>query len=268
VEYRDKPELQERLAAEYVLGTLRGPARARFQGWMQADAALARIVREWEARLSPMAAAIAEVKPPRRVWRAVEARITAGRATAGAITAGVPPTPPSPVAPGPRTPTRREQPSGLWESVAFWRNWGLAATGAVAALAVALVLPPQSTVTSPSARQTIPPSYVAMVHDQSGAMKLAAFAQRDSSELWVKMENMPLQAGKSYELWALPSDGGKPVSLGVLPTTAMGRVRLAAAADRTLSDVPWLAVSLEPEGGSPTGAPTQVVAKGDCVKLW
>jgi anti-sigma-K factor RskA len=44
---------------------------------------------------------------------------------------------------------------------------------------------------------------------------------------------------------------------------------LHAVADRSLGDVPMLAVSLEPMGGSPTGAPTgPVMYSGPCVKVW
>ena len=56
--YRNKPELQQRLAAEYVLGTLRGRARARFQEWLRRDAALRRVVEAWEARHFPRLAQV------------------------------------------------------------------------------------------------------------------------------------------------------------------------------------------------------------------
>jgi anti-sigma-K factor RskA len=46
-------------------------------------------------------------------------------------------------------------------------------------------------------------------------------------------------------------------------------VKLAAAADKSLANVPALAVSLEPKGGSPTGRATgPVLAVGPCVKFW
>lgn len=60
---------------------------------------------------------------------------------------------------------------------------------------------------------------------------------------------------RSRELWALPADGA-PVSLGLMP--ASGHVRLALD-DRqraALAAAANVAVSDEPKGGSPTGAPT------------
>lgn len=64
------------LAAEYVLGTLRGRARARFEERLAIDSDLARAVRWWEAELTPLAERVAPVDPPARVWRAVESRIS------------------------------------------------------------------------------------------------------------------------------------------------------------------------------------------------
>lgn len=64
-----------------------------------------------------------------------------------------------------------------------------------------------------------------------------------------------VEPGRSLELWAIPADG-KPVSLGVLPTNAKGRLELTDAQQQLLSKPITLAVSLEPTGGSPTGQPT------------
>src|SRR5258708_17050327 len=63
------------LAAEYVLGTLRGRARHRFEGLAQDDGDLGGVVRRWEEELTPLAERIAPVEPPARVWRAIESRI-------------------------------------------------------------------------------------------------------------------------------------------------------------------------------------------------
>jgi anti-sigma-K factor RskA len=104
---RGKPELRERLAAEYVLGTLRGRARARLQRWLRDDAELAREVARWEARLAPMAGAVAPVSPSARVWQQIENRLGSPKKT-----------------------------------FSLWKALGLMASGAAAALvAVALLLP-------------------------------------------------------------------------------------------------------------------------------
>jgi len=46
-----RPDLADRLAAEYVTGTLRGPARRRFEQLVPAHPALRAAVRRWESRL-------------------------------------------------------------------------------------------------------------------------------------------------------------------------------------------------------------------------
>src|SRR5258708_38048447 len=76
-------ELQERLAAEYALGTLRGAARAHFRRWMREDAAIARTVSEWEARLAPLAQAVSPRNPPARVWNEILARLGPSHSSPG-----------------------------------------------------------------------------------------------------------------------------------------------------------------------------------------
>ena len=256
--YRGKPELQDKLAAEYVLGTLRGRARLRFQAWLREDAALRRTVAEWGERLVPMAAAVAEVRPPRRVWSAIRSRIEASA--------------PAPVRPAAKP--------GLWDSLAFWRNWGLVATGCAAALVGAVALRPPQTVEVPVVQKievpstAMQPSYIALLHaTATDGQKLVflAYAGRHSDELWVK--NVALgsaPADRGFELWGLPATPGEaPRSLGVLPPSEKGTIKLAAAADESLRDFPALAISIEPAGGSKTGLPTgPVIAKGDCLKFW
>ncbi len=251
--FRDKPELQERLAAEYALGTLRGAARRRLQRWMRGDAALALVVARWEARLAPLAEAVAPVAPPARLWREITAQLDA---------------------PGERL---RAAPAGLWDSVAFWRSFGLAAGGAAAVLLAATVLlapqPPQSAPAPVVLRAPpgeIPASYLAVLSDpKSGQAVLLVSAGRQSNELWIKTLDPSIQvSGKSLQLWGLPKDGA-PRSLGLVEAVEKAALKLPAGADQALADIPTLAVSLEPRGGSPSGAPTgPVLFSGPCLKYW
>ena len=70
----ERPELLERLAAEYVLGTLRGGARRRFERLCGVSAAARVRVHRWEDDLGILSAGLAPVQP-RGAW--------SGRASAG-----------------------------------------------------------------------------------------------------------------------------------------------------------------------------------------
>jgi anti-sigma-K factor RskA len=60
---------------------------------------------------------------------------------------------------------------------------------------------------------------------------------------------------RARELWALP-EGGAPVSLGLMPVSGEARLALDDRQRAALSSAANIAVSDEPAGGSPTGAPT------------
>src|SRR4051794_29970443 len=74
----DRPELQQRLASEYVLGTLHGSARKRFQRLLAKDPKLREAVSFWESELVPMASALSVPAPAGRVWESIAARVAPG----------------------------------------------------------------------------------------------------------------------------------------------------------------------------------------------
>lgn len=115
------PELRERLAAEYALGTLRGAARRRFERLVRDDPTLRQMVRDWEMRVNLLAESAPAVPPPAHLWPAIERRL--GVATA---------------------PSARPLSSQArwWEMIGFWRPFGLAAAAAAIALAVFTALRP------------------------------------------------------------------------------------------------------------------------------
>ena len=67
--------LQDRLAAEYVLGNLRGAARRRLATLLRGQPRLHDKVTQWEERLFPALLRAPPVPPPPRVWRAIAQRI-------------------------------------------------------------------------------------------------------------------------------------------------------------------------------------------------
>ena len=258
MEHRNKPQLRESLAAEYVLGTLAGGARRRFEAWLHQDAALRITVNEWETRLTPMAAAVKEVLPPKRVWERVLAAIA----------------PPAASTKGSR--------ASLWQSLVFWRGFGLSAAGAVAALLVFVGVRPPEIVERvkvvervveraiPVADGTVPhqPSYVAALKDGKGNTMLMIYAGRQAGEMWVKFMGDSMPADASMELWGLDA-GGNPKSLGLVKAMGKNMIKLPDVADKSLHDYKTLAVSMEPMGGSTSGKPTgPVMYSGDCMTFW
>jgi len=69
------PELVDRLAAEYVLGTLRGPARRRFENWRATSPHVDQRCCYWEEHLMHMAKGLKPVQPPPHVWPAIRERL-------------------------------------------------------------------------------------------------------------------------------------------------------------------------------------------------
>lgn len=233
--YRN-PELRDKLAAEYVLGTLVGRARARFQSLMRYDPGLRQLVTEWEARLTPLARAGSEMAPPARVWRALDQRIQ-----------------------------RTKRPAGWWESLAFWR--ALAATGVTFVLVLGVVI-------GNMPRPEAPMSTVAVMSDDSGrpAMVVAwppMKAMRDPHiRVKVVQEHPTMAPTTSWELWMLPGGKAAPVSLGLVSLDAVQVMTLPAAVAAKMPGAWGMALSVEPAGGSPTGAPTgPVIFKGQCVRI-
>jgi anti-sigma-K factor RskA len=71
----DNPEVIDRLASEYALGTLRGPARRRFERWRASTPFVDLRCRFWEERLMPLAKGLTPVQPPAHVWPAIQRRL-------------------------------------------------------------------------------------------------------------------------------------------------------------------------------------------------
>ncbi len=233
--YRN-PQLRDKLAAEYVLGTLRGRARARFEALMRYDPPLRSLVTDWEDRLAPMAGAGTDIAPPARLWNALSQRI-AGEA---------------------RKPRWRE-------SLALWR--GLAATGAAFALVLAIVA-------GAGPQAELPMSMVAVMNDTQGQPAMTVSwpsmqAVRDPYiRIKVTQKHPTMAPGTTWELWMLPPGEGEPVSLGLITTDVDQVMKLTPEQAARIESAWGIAMSIEPSGGSPIGKPTgPVVMKGPCVKI-
>ncbi|MBX2857620.1 MAG: anti-sigma factor [Cellvibrionaceae bacterium] len=247
MKYND-PELIERLSAEFVLGTLRGKARDRFEHLMGNSHRIRVTVWKWERRLTPIARMEPLSEPPPNLWAGIESKI------AGVV--GVAANDPlqeselhfdnTPVA----LPVKSN-------AVPALRWWGISATAASIVLAAMLVTKPAIQPEAPGGVDS-----VALFSDEQAQPQWLVSFDSSSGQLKAKALNeIAIQAGKAFELWVLP-ESGNPKSLGLLPVSEnyQSQTALPLALIELLSTANGLAVSIEPTGGSPTGLPTGPIA--------
>jgi anti-sigma-K factor RskA len=72
---QDHPDIIDRLAAEYVLGTLRGRARRRFERWRAVLPQVEERCRFWEDNLMSLAKGIRPIQPPPHVWQGIRTQL-------------------------------------------------------------------------------------------------------------------------------------------------------------------------------------------------
>jgi len=216
-------------AAEYVLGTMPAPERGAFAARLAAEPELRAAVAKWQARLTPLDSAVAAEAPRPEVWRGIERAAFGGGAASPALASS-------------------SNVIQLRRRVTFWRAATVAATALAAALAGFVVID----------RLSLPPEveggrYVAVV--DSGGHEPALIAEVDTRTGIIRVRSVAAETppGKSLELWHV-AEGHEPRSLGILN---------ASLNAQTIEDVPsaepvsgMIAVTVEPEGGSPSGAPT------------
>lgn len=251
------PPRLDALARDYAVGTLRGPARRRFEQVMRGTPEARRAVEAWQERLARLAEVVPPAAPRAVVWQNIEQRLF------GPAQAATRPLPWwgrwLPLGP-------RGAPAGAGLVV------GLLA-GAVLAVAALHWQPPlASRVGLEAAGPGLPAAYVGILSDAQGRALVLASSRRHGQVLTIKwlQPDFRLPAGQVARLWALPKGGGAPVPVGLLPAgPGSGTLALPAASEALFAQVDRLAVSLEPAGGPAPAAPGQpFLAAGPCAKLW
>lgn len=235
------------IAAEFVLGVLDVETWLATDARRAADPAFAAIVAGWEHRLADLADAVPSVPAPARVHRRVEAELSLLIARMP-----VPEPEPEPVPPPPKY------------GLPFWRRMAISG-GALAALSLAalggVLFLPHSGV------QSFLPRSVDVATLSPGEIDHVLFfvaVDHERQEVLLTPVGV-VPADRVPELWYV-TDDNEPHSLGVFSATLPRVLRLPPLVGEMASTRlrgARLVVSLEPPGGSPTGAPTgPMVAQG------
>jgi anti-sigma-K factor RskA len=221
----------EELAGEYVLGTLVAAERLEAQTLLSQNLDFAAAVDLWTERLTPLLLATPEVAPPRQLRERILASVEAASSSGNVV--------------------------DLTRRIAFWRGLSLAASAIAAGLALFILLKP--------APELAPGNYVAVLQPEGPGPAFVAAIDLKDGTISVKRLGTQAETGKTYELWAVGGGRAAPQSLGVIdaslkiPADQLGKVDPA-----TLNETVF-AISLEPQGGSPTGSPTTVLYTGKLV---
>ncbi len=240
------PEERTVACAEYVLGTLDDIELAEFTEALRLDESLQLEVGFWQDRLLGLSRGVRPVEPSAEVWLGIDAALAnepAGTSRSEAARR--------------RDPPQTGAATRLWDRLAFWQ--GLSGLAAAAALVLALLFiirpagPPQA-------------SYVAVL--QTGDRQVAWIVKADpTGPVRVVPVGDPgsVPQGKAWELWTKGKDAAVPTSLGLLRA---GPAEIPREALPYLGEEQLFEVSLEPEGGSPTGRPTgQILSLGKTQRI-
>lgn len=215
------------LAAEYVLGTLDAAERTAVSARRLRELALEAAIQSWERHLSPLNDLVRTVAPPPGLLAKIEGRLQ-GRRPGGK--AG----------------------SDVFDMTRRMKRWRMSAIAASAlAASLALVVGVREFGPKPPGK-----NLVAVLQKDAQSPAFLVSVDIDNKLMTVRPVAAKREPGKSYELWIVQDSLGAPKSLGVIDDdTAMRRATLAAYKPDVIESATF-AVSLEPEGGSPTGAPT------------
>ncbi len=232
---RDRNDEPRQLAAELALGVLEGDELIRARAMASTDAEFRNEVARWSGRLAPLLDEVEAATPPDDVWRRIEARLGPAPANDNILV--------------------------LKRSVGMWRAVAAAAMALAASLAIVLLVQPRAVApTAPPVRAGAP--MVATMGDQKEMMLVASWDPASRHLVLAVTGDLPADPRHSHELWVIPADG-KPRSLGVMPDAKQTHMQLAEALAELMREGATVAISVEPRGGSPTGAPSgPVVASG------
>lgn len=216
------------LAIDTALGVLGRDALRAAEARMARDPAFREAVEGWQRLLAPLDEATAPVPPSPEVWSRI-----------AAVTQ-----------PAPRVAAR----PSLWSSLNLWRGLAGASTAVAAVAAVMLVARPDTT--------AAPELLVANLASPGGASLITATYDASRKAIILTPAGKTDEAGRTPELWVIEGDN-PPRSLGTIDLASPESHAIPAERLKGLKPGSTLAISLEPAGGSKTGAPTgPVIATG------
>ena len=263
------------LAAEYALGTLDADERAQVETMMAVDRDFGALVQSWEFRLGALNQMVGSVEPRPEIWDRIKTAIGHGEPQAPLLLPDA--SPPTVVASPGSAPTVVADNSNVVQlsaRVKRWRNIASFTTAIAAALVAMLSIQVYQPDLLPDGLRPKPHTQVVEVKapavpTAAAAAQYVALLQKDSNSpafiltvdaatknFTVRKVGATTEPGKSYELWIVSDKLQRPRSLGVIGGNEFTARPVLSAYDPDIVNKATYAVTVEPEGGSPSGVAT------------
>ena len=262
------------LAAEYALGTLDADERAQVEAMMSVDKDFTAMVGAWQQRLGALNQMVGSVEPRPEVWDRIKTAIGHSEPQSPLVLPAAPP-PPPPVAAADSQPAAPVDTSNIIRLSGQARRWRNVAsfTTAMAAALVAMIatqvyapdwlpegLRPKVRTQVVEVKTTVapPPSaqFVALLQKDSASPAFILTVDGTTRNFTVRRVGATPEPGKSFELWLVSDKLQRPRSLGVIGGNDFTTRPVLGSYDTDTVNKATYAVTLEPEGGSPTGVAT------------
>lgn len=254
------PEERDRLAGEYVLGTLDAAERRAVESALADDPAMRAEVAAWQDRLLGLTRRAPPVEASDALWSRIARDVGVQAQGQIAQPENRPAPSPSPIAAP--LPGRQTRPAGAgaaswWDRLVVWQGASVLASTLALVLAVLLWRGPAEA-----------PRYLAVLQNAAGTATGWVVEANEGGVLRLVpvRDDGVVPPGKSLQFWTKPEGAAGPTSLGLVRagrTLTVPVASLPALGERQLFEV-----TLEPEGGSTIGRPTgPVLYVGRTVRL-
>ncbi|MEZ5452554.1 MAG: anti-sigma factor [Thiothrix sp.] len=212
------PEVFERLAMSYALGTLQGSARQRFESLLEKHFYLRAVTAAYQKQFAGLVEMIPPVQPPARIWKNLEQQLDLQ--------------------------AKRKATSNKPQKQPFWRLWQWPAT-AFATLLLGFFLAP---VLNPPKMK--PENYVAVLESSHNVPMAYVKVAHADMQLSVKvMSEMPVPEGMELVLWCVPKQKGmRPMRMGTVASNDGMDMPIDKTTWKDMGHIEQLAISEEPMG--------------------
>ncbi len=245
-------ETLDDIAGEYVLGTLSHEERRAANERLKTDANFARLVHEWEKRLSPLSETQEPVAAPLGIWHKIADRLD-DQPVNDPITQFAETNADTSTDAGTKA---SKIPDNVTKLVSSRNRWRAAFVGAMALAASFIGLQAVGIHLPFLPKPAAEGRFIAVLNPSGSSTGFVIRVDVGTKKLEIQRLASEAPTGKDYELWVIEPDKAAK-SLNVVGRNAVQQVSYSNFENANKDNQSLtFAITLEPEGGSPTGKAT------------